>query len=180
LKEQKCIRGYIVLTQKLLSDSSYTAGAGTYALDGNLYASRVGIVTISNKCIFVGSNAPTGLAVGDTITARVSKLQTTGVTVDVMTEGENTQSTAFLPAEHISSSGFDACSAYALGDIIRARIIGLSHVTTISTIDEDLGVIYTSSPQGFACRVTGWNSVVCEKTGVAFTRKCARPAANAK
>jgi len=127
----------------------YLPGAGTYEIDGTIYANFTGNARIDLKNKRVTVVPATRAAVlpkeGTTIIASVTHASEKNATVNIWKINDKTLEVPFTAMLHISSSSpryernmSDVCKA---GDIIRARVIEMNRIPQLTTAGRGLGVI---------------------------------------
>ena len=127
----------------------YLPGAGTYEIDGTIYANFTGNARIDLKNKRVTVVPATRAAVlpkeGTTIIASVTHASEKNATVNIWKINDKTLEVPFTAMLHISSSSpryernmSDVCKA---GDMIRARVIEMNRIPQLTTAGRGLGVI---------------------------------------
>jgi len=127
----------------------YLPGAGTYEIDGTIYANFTGNARIDLKNKRVTVVPATRAAVlpkeGTTIIASVTHASEKNATVNIWKINDKAIEVPFTAMLHISSSSpryernmSDVCKA---GDIIRARVIEMNRIPQLTTAGRGLGVI---------------------------------------
>ena len=131
-------------------EEEYIASDGTFAENGVIYASQIGVLELDDdNCVarVISPNPPNILAVGDVVYAVVADIRNTMATADVVgkdgvdrTLGGETYATI-----HVSkiSQGYtdDVSKELRKGDFIRARVTGIKPSLQLTTKDNHLGVI---------------------------------------
>jgi len=135
---------------EVAEEEEYLASDGTFANNGKIYASQIGILELDDdECVarVISPNPPNILKTGDVVYAIVSDIRKTMATADVVAKdgtrrdiGGETYATI-----HVSkiSSGYtdDVLSELRKGDYIRARVMGTSPSLQLTTKEDHLGVI---------------------------------------
>ena len=131
-------------------EEEYIASDGTFAENGVIYASQIGVLELDDdNCVarVISPNPPNILAVGDIVYAVVADIRNTMATADVVgkdgvdrTLGGETYATI-----HVSkiSQGYtdDVSKELRKGDFIRAKVTGIKPSLQLTTKDDHLGVI---------------------------------------
>ena len=131
-------------------EEEYIASDGTFAENGVIYASQIGVLELDDdNCVarVISPNPPNILAVGDVVYAVVADIRNTMATADVVgkdgvdrTLGGETYATI-----HVSkiSQGYtdDVSKELRKGDFIRAKVTGIKPSLQLTTKDDHLGVI---------------------------------------
>ena len=131
-------------------EEEYIASDGTFAENGVIYASQIGVLELDDdNCVarVISPNPPNILAVGDIVYAVVADIRNTMATADVVgkdgvdrTLGGETYATI-----HVSkiSQGYtdDVSKELRKGDFIRAKVTGIKPSLQLTTKDNHLGVI---------------------------------------
>ena len=139
-------------------EEEYIASDGTFAENGVIYASQIGVLELDDdNCVarVISPNPPNILAVGDIVYAVVADIRNTMATADVVgkdgvdrTLGGETYATI-----HVSkiSQGYtdDVSKKLRKGDFIRARVTGTKPSLQLTPKDNHLGV---SGPSAASAR----------------------------
>jgi exosome complex component CSL4 len=180
--EQKS-SGHLVLPgERLGVIEEFIPDSGTYVKDGVIYSKIVGraLMDLLNKRVSVYPliNEAAVPKVSKTVMGQVGNAQSDNVLVRIFRIGSKKLSGVFTGILHISdvqdryvNSMNEVCKP---GDIIRAKVISeKNQIYHLSTVDQNLGVIY-----GF-CSLCGnllepkRNEMRCPKCGNVETRKTA-------
>lgn len=163
-------------------EEEYLASDGTFAKDGKIYASQIGILELDDEdCIakVVSPNPPNILKTGDVVYAIVQDIRKTMATADVVCKegterGLGGETYATIHVSKISSGYTDDVSReLRKGDYIRALVTGTSPSLQLATKDAHYGVIRSLCG---ACKtelVKKGNGLYCRKCEKPFTRKLA-------
>lgn len=194
------VLGAVVPGQKVAEISStLKSGHGIYEKDEYLVASLPGtLIQSSENVLFVqppSSNNPIKKlhtqvipTIGQDIIGRIIKITSKYAGVDILSvDGElplmepikgtiRTQDIVEIEEKEIPPVHL----AFRPGDLVRARIIGISDPSAgylLSTgLNPHLGVIYgKSAAAGVPLRPFAWNEMICSHTGIKEKRKCAKP-----
>ncbi|MDR3283349.1 MAG: exosome complex RNA-binding protein Csl4 [Candidatus Methanoplasma sp.] len=131
-------------------EEEYLASDGTFSSDGKVYASQIGVLDLDdNDCVarVLSPNPPNVLKQGDTVYAVIADIRNTMATADVVakkgtTRGIGGETYATLHVSKISPGYTDDVSKeLRKGDVIRARVTGISPSLQLTTKDDHLGVI---------------------------------------
>jgi exosome complex component CSL4 len=131
-------------------EEEYLASDGTFASNGKIYASQIGILELDDdNCVarVITPNPPNILKIDDIVYAIVADIRNTMATADVVAkEGTDREIGSEKYATiHVSkiSQGYTDNVANDLrkGDFIRARVIGIKPSLQLTTKDDHLGVI---------------------------------------
>ncbi len=162
--------GSIVIPGQVVgSTSTSKPGAGTFAHGDAVRSSALG--RLQKDGITLSTLAPARLlAVGDQVVGRVTAITPTAAAV--LLEGARE---AAIPLEKTRLQVKPMHLTYRPGDLVRAVVADLTSSIVLSTVGEYCGVVYCTSQAGADCRVLGWESVQCLKTGAVEQRKIAKP-----
>jgi exosome complex component CSL4 len=131
-------------------EEEYLASDGTFASDGIIYASQIGILELNEEeCIarVISPNPPNELRIGDTVYGIVGEIRKTMATAQVIAKDGVTRSiasdtNATIHVSKISQNYTDDVSKeLRKGDMIRARVIGIAPSLQLTTKDDHLGVV---------------------------------------
>lgn len=131
-------------------EEEYLASDGTFASDGKVYASQIGILELDdNECVarVVSPNPPNILRPGDTVYAVISDVRNTMATADVVAKEGTTRGIGgdTYATIHVSkiSQGYtdDVSKELRKGDYIRAKVTSIAPSLQLTTKDDHLGVI---------------------------------------
>ncbi len=131
-------------------EEEYLASEGTFAKDGKIYASQIGILELDDdECTarVISPNPPNVLKVGDTVYAIVQDIRKTMATADVVAKegterGLGGETYATIHVSKISDGYTDEVSKeLRKGDYIRASVIGVKPSLQLSTKGPRNGVI---------------------------------------
>ncbi|MDR0335257.1 MAG: exosome complex RNA-binding protein Csl4 [Methanomassiliicoccaceae archaeon] len=164
-------------------EEEYLASDGTFASDGIIYASQIGILELDPEEMtarVISPNPPNILKEGDVVFAIIADTKPTMATADVVAVdgrlrdiGGETYATI-----HVSkiSPGYtdDVSKELRKGDRIRARVIGIKPSLQLSTKDEHFGVVISLCGK---CKTEltrkGKTQLYCEQCDRSFPRKLA-------
>ncbi len=131
-------------------EEEYLASDGTFAENGIVYASQIGILELDDKdCVarVITPNPPNILAEGDIVYAIVADIRNTMATADVVAKdgterGLGCETYATIHVSKISPKYTDDVSKeLRKGDYIRAKVTGVKPSLQLTTKDDHLGVI---------------------------------------
>jgi len=131
-------------------EEEYLASDGTFAEDGKIYASQMGILELDDdECVarVISPNPPNVLKIGDIVYAIVADIRNTMATADVVAKdgtkrGLGGETYATIHVSKISQGYTDDVSKeLRKGDYIRARVTGISPSLQLTTKEDHLGVI---------------------------------------
>ncbi|MDR3206075.1 MAG: exosome complex RNA-binding protein Csl4 [Candidatus Methanoplasma sp.] len=163
-------------------EEEYLASDGTFSNDGVVYASQIGILDLDDdECVARVSspNPPNVLRPGDIVYAVVADIRNTMATADVVAKkgtarGIGGETYATLHVSKISPGYTDDVSKeLRKGDIIRARVTGISPSLQLTTKDDDLGVIKSLCGTCKTPLIRKKNGLYCTECERSFTRKLA-------
>lgn len=135
---------------EVAEEEEYLASDGTFASDGKIYASQIGVLQLDDdECVarVVSPNPPNILRTGDVVYAVVADVRNTMATADVVAKegvkrGLGGETYATIHVSKISQGYTDDVSKeLRKGDYIRARVTGTSPSLQLTTKDDHLGVI---------------------------------------
>lgn len=136
--------------EEVAVEEEYLASDGTFAEDGVIYASQVGILELDDdNCVarVISSNPPNLLREGDIVYGVVADIRNTMATADVVAKDgvDRTLGGETYATIHVSkiSQGYtdDVGKELRKGDYIRARVTGTKPSLQLTTKDNHLGVI---------------------------------------
>ena len=163
-------------------EEEYLAAEGTFAKNGKIYASQIGVLELNDEeCIarVISPNPPNILKTGDIVYAVVADIRKTMATADVVAKegterGIGGETYATIHVSKISPGYTDDVSReLRKGDRIRAVVTGTSPSLQLSTKDDHLGVIRSLCS---ACKtelVKKGNGLYCKKCEKTTPRKLA-------
>ncbi len=131
-------------------EEEYLASDGTFANDGVIYASQIGILELDDdECVarVISPNPPNVLNIGDVVYAIVADIRNTMATADVVakdgvTRGLGGETYATIHVSKISAEYTDDVGReLRKGDYIRARVTGIKPSLQLTTKESHLGVI---------------------------------------
>ncbi len=161
---------------EVAEEEEYLASDGTFADNGKIYASQIGILELDdNECVarVISPNPPNILKTGDVVYAVVSDIRNTMATADVVakdgtTRGIGNETYATIHVSKISQGYTDDVSKeLRKGDFIRARVIGTTPSLQLTTKEDHLGVIRSLCGQcktEFVKKGHGLYCPVCERS----------------
>ena len=182
--------------QVLTKNSSLMAGSGAYPANGVICAGVCGRVRTSRGVIFVESafknrretlaggaagTSVTTLKVGDLVTARVTRIDRTRASLDILClEGEPLAErfAATLLQSAMKSVVSEVRRSYRPGDVVVAKILSLGDAKRymLTTASEELGVIQAySAAAGAEMEPVDFKHMRCPVTGVVEEREVAKP-----
>ena len=164
-------------------EEEYLASDGTYASDGKIYASQIGILELDPEetiARVISPNPPNILKEGDIVFAVIADTRSTMATADVVASdgrlrGIGGETYATIHVSKISPGYTDDVSKeLRKGDRIRAQVIGIRPSLQLATKDEHLGVVRSLCPK---CKTElirkGKTQLYCEPCDRSFSRKLA-------
>jgi exosome complex component CSL4 len=164
-------------------EEEYLASDGTFASDGMIYASQIGILELDKEEMtarVISPNPPNILREGDIVFAIVADTRSTMATADVVAKDGKTREVGGekYATIHVSkiSPGYtdDVSKELRKGDYIRAMVIGTKPSLQLSTKDEHLGVVRSLC---YRCKTElvrkGKTQLHCEPCERSFPRKLA-------
>ncbi|MBO4568589.1 MAG: exosome complex RNA-binding protein Csl4 [Candidatus Methanomethylophilaceae archaeon] len=163
-------------------EEEYLAAEGTFAENGVVYASQVGVLELDDKdCVarVVSHNPPNVLKEGDIVYAVVADIRNTMATADVVAkEGVDRslggETYATIHVSKISPKYTDDVSKeLRKGDYIRAIVTGTKPSLQLATKDDHLGVIRSQCGTCKTELVRKGNGLYCKKCDRSFSRKLA-------
>ncbi|AIZ57164.1 exosome complex component Csl4 [Candidatus Methanoplasma termitum] len=163
-------------------EEEYLASDGTFAEDGKIYASQMGILVLDDdECVarVISPNPPNVLRIGDTVYAVVSDIRNTMATADVVAKdgtkrGLGGETYATIHVSKISQGYTDDVSKeLRKGDFIRARVTGISPSLQLTTKDDHLGVIRSLCGTCKTKLVKKGKGLYCPECERSFSRKLA-------
>mmetsp|Transcript_51926 Transcript_51926/g.75993 ORF Transcript_51926/g.75993 Transcript_51926/m.75993 type:complete len:199 (+) Transcript_51926:13-609(+) len=187
----------VVPGDSLGSTSEMVAGAGCYTAGNAIYASILGVVTMSAapegagaaKVVEVlrkrdelegATRAAVLPQIGSVVIAKVANINPKGSKVDILSVDGTPVSESFpaiIRSEDVRNSTLDEvqmAACFRPGDYVRGSVISLGSRRdyVLSTAREDLGVVYASL-DGVQLAVVDANTMVCPKTKAKESRKVA-------
>ncbi|XP_057341055.1 exosome complex component CSL4-like [Microplitis mediator] len=171
-----------------LSNKINVAGAGTYEENGYIYSKLVGTVEVmieqNVKTILVhGINKLSIIpAPGDLVTAVVTQVNQRFAKCIVKCIGDIILARSYrgiLRKEDVRATEKDRVEMYKSfrpGDIILARVLPMTeaHVYSLSTAENELGVVLAQSEEGVSLIPISWTEMQCPKTLAKEFRKVAK------
>ncbi|MCL2711798.1 MAG: exosome complex RNA-binding protein Csl4 [Methanomassiliicoccaceae archaeon] len=164
-------------------EEEYLASEGTFASDGVIYASQIGILELDQEEMtarVISPNPPNILKEGDIVFAIVADTRSTMATADVVATDGNLRGIGgeTYATIHVSkiSPGYtdDVSKELRKGDRIRARVIGTRPSLQLATKDEHFGVVRSLCSK---CKTElvrkGKTQLYCENCDRSYTRKLA-------
>jgi exosome complex component CSL4 len=164
-------------------EEEYLASDGTFASDGKIYASQIGILELDREEMtarVISPNPPNILKEKDIVFAIIADTRSTMATADVVATDGNMRDVGgeTYATIHVSkiSPGYtdDVSKELRKGDYIRAMVIGTKPSLQLSTKDEHLGVVrslcYRCKSELVRKGKTQLHCVECERS---FPRKLA-------
>lgn len=182
--------------------SEYQAGAGTYSIGGEIYASLWGCVRKDSNprstgqprspkiSVHHGAGGPkeagermVAAEINYIVTARVTSANPRFCKAEILAVGSQMLMEPFhglLRKEDVRATEKDSVDIYRSfrpGDFIRARVIGLGDAMSyvLSTAENELGVVHAvSRVSGVAMVPVSWCEMQCPTTGKTEHRKVAK------
>lgn len=163
-------------------EEEYLGAEGTFAKDGKIYASQIGVLELNDEeCIarVISPNPPNVLKVGDVVYAVVADIRKTMATADVVAKegterGIGGETYATIHVSKISQNYTDDVSReLRKGDRIRAVVTGISPSLQLSTKGDHLGVIRSLCSTCKTELVKKGNGLYCKKCEKSVPRKLA-------
>ena len=163
-------------------EEEYLAASGTFAEDGVIYASQIGILDLDDEeCVarVISPNPPNILETGDIVYAVVADIRNTMATADVVAKAgvDRTVGGETYATIHVSkiSQGYtdDVGKELRKGDIIRARVTGTKPSLQLTTKDNHLGVIKSLCSRCKTVMVRKGNNLFCPECRYSTPRKLA-------
>ena len=164
-------------------EEEYLASDGTFASDGKIFASQIGILELDEDEMtarVISPNPPNILKEGDIVFAIVADTRSTMATADVVAvdgkmRGVGGETYATIHVSKISPGYTDDVSReLRKGDHIRAMVIGTKPSLQLATRDEHFGVVRSLC---FKCKSemkrTGKTQLRCEECERSVPRKLA-------
>ncbi|AEH25578.1 exosome complex RNA-binding protein Csl4 [Pyrococcus yayanosii] len=161
----------------------YLPGDGVIEEEGNLYATRAGMVRINPAKMEISvepaTDVPPMPKVNDVVYARVIEVKSQAILLQLIKiEGRNDREIAAskLAGIHISQvkDGFveDMGKEFKVGDIVRARVIAdEKSPIQLTTKGQDLGVVFALCSRCRTPLIRKGSQLVCPKCGNVETRK---------
>lgn len=163
-------------------EEEYLASDGTFANDGVIYASQIGILELDDDdCVarVVSPNPPNILKNGDIVYAIVADIRNTMATADVVAKegtdrGLGGETYATIHVSKISQGYTDDVSReLRKGDFIRARVTGIKPSLQLTTKEDHLGVIRSLCGQCKTELVRKGKGLYCPECERSMPRKLA-------
>ena len=135
---------------EVAEEEEYMAAEGTFAENGKVYASTIGILDLDDdECVakVISPNPPNTLKIGDVIYAQVGEIRKTMAVAEALCKETCTRAIASdtngtLHVSKISPNYTDdVAKELRKGDLIRARVIGVDPSLQLTTKDDHLGVV---------------------------------------
>lgn len=165
---------------EVAEEEEYLASNGTFACDGKIYASQIGILELDDdECVarVISPNPPNILAIGDVVYAVVADIRNTMATADVVAKdgvrrGLGGETYATIHVSKISQGYTDDVSKeLRKGDIIRARVMSIKPSLQLTTKEDHLGVIRSLCGQCKTELVRKGKGLYCPECERSFLRK---------
>ncbi|MDO5861664.1 MAG: exosome complex RNA-binding protein Csl4 [Thermoplasmata archaeon] len=173
---------FVMPGDEVAIEEEYAAGEGTFAEDGTVYASQVGILTLDDdECVATveSSNPPNVLKKGDIVYAVVADIRKTMATADVVAK-EGTDRTvggetyATLHVSKISPKYTDEVDKeLRKGDYIRALVTETKPSLQLTTKDAHLGCIRALCSKCKTEMVRKGDGLFCKECKYSMPRKLA-------
>lgn len=163
-------------------EEEYLASEGTFASDGTIYASQIGILELDDEeCVarVRSPNPPNILKIGDVVYAVVADIRNTMATADVVSKegvkrGLGGETYATIHVSKISQGYTDDVSKeLRKGDYIRAKVTGIAPSLQLTTKDDHLGVIRSLCGTCKTPLIRKDKGLYCTKCERGFSRKIA-------
>ncbi|MDR1404150.1 MAG: exosome complex RNA-binding protein Csl4 [Candidatus Methanoplasma sp.] len=167
---------------EVAGEEEYLASDGTFANEGKVYASQIGILELDDdECVarVISPNPPNILKTGDIVYAVVADVRNTMATADVVAKegtrrGIGGETYATIHVSKISQGYTDDVSKeMRKGDYIRARVTGTHPSLQLTTKDDRLGVIRSLCGTCKTELVRKGKGLYCTKCERSFPRKLA-------
>jgi len=176
-------RREVFLGDEVAVEEEYLASDGTFASDGVIYASQIGILELDREEMtakVISPNPPNVLKEGDIVFAVIADTRSTMATADVVaTDGRlraiGGETYATIHVSKISPGYTDDVSKeLRKGDRVRAMVIGIRPSLQLSTKDEHLGVVMSLCGKCKSEMIRkGKTQLYCEQCDRTFSRKLA-------
>ncbi|KAK0183180.1 hypothetical protein PV327_001247 [Microctonus hyperodae] len=173
-----------------LSNDSNLPGPGTFEKNGYIYSKLAGSVNIitdekdTTKTIVVNGTTEQSIvpAPGDIVTAMVTTVNQRFCKCIMKCIGDVVLSRPYrgvLRKEDVRATEKDRVELYKcfrVGDIILARVLPMTeaHTYSLSTAENELGVVVAHSPEGISMVPISWTEMQCPKTLTKEFRKVAK------
>ncbi len=163
-------------------EEEYLAADGTFAENGIIYASQIGVLELDDSdCVarVVSPNPPNVLREGDIVYAVVADIRNTMATADVVAKSgvDRTLGGETYATIHVSkiSQGYtdDVSKELRKGDYIRARVTGTKPSLQLTTKDDHFGVIRSLCNKCKTELVRKGNGLSCPECRTNVSRKLA-------
>ena len=170
-------------------EEEYLAAEGTFAKDGKIYASQIGLLELNDEeCIarVISPNPPNILKIGDVVYAVVAGIRKTMATADVVAKegterGLGGETYATIHVSKISQGYTDDVSKeLRKGDYIRARVTAVKPALQLTTKDDRLGVIRSFCSTCKTQMERKGNGLFCPECKYSCPRKLATDYGNVK
>lgn len=143
------MKGEITLIGDYLGTiEEFVPGEGTYADDGKIYASNIGIAILDQKnhTVRIEGKIQPELKVGDIVFGEVLSVKKNAVTIivrKIMGFEEFLDIKTGLYVSNISNTYVESAeSMFGIGDIVKGKVIKIeANLIDLSTRDNDLGVV---------------------------------------
>lgn len=169
----------------------YTTGCGTYAREGFIYASIVGIQQTTSSSSndsqpvmqVVGKQAaPVVPEPGSIVIAKVTKVSPTATNARIMCcagQALEADFTGVIRQQDVRAHEMDKVVMYDCfrpGDVVRAKVLSLGDARSyyLTTADNSLGVVHAKSLAGAPMVAVSWQEMQCPQTKVIERRKVAK------
>ncbi|XP_031453528.1 exosome complex component CSL4 isoform X1 [Phasianus colchicus] len=181
---------YCVPGERLCSTEEASAGSGTYARHGSIFASLAGCL---QKCVEGGglpvvsvvrdAEAQLLPGVGAVVTCKVCSINSRFAKVNILYVGSTPLKSTFrgtIRREDIRATEKDKVEVYKSfrpGDIVLAKVISLGDAQSnylLSTAENELGVVVARSEAGVQMVPISWCEMQCPQTHTKDFRKVAR------
>lgn len=180
----------VVPGDKIGSEATHQVGAGAYAREGAIFASRVGtrVETAASGAKVIlsvarpGGDEPIVPAVGSVVLARVTRIAQLAVTCEIVVVDERTlpqPASAVVRRENVRDGEIDKIvmiDCFRPGDIIRAVVASLGDARAyfLSTANPAHGVVHATSESGGVLVPLAHDTMVDPATGRKEKRKVAK------
>lgn len=167
---------------EVAEEEEYLASDGTFANNGKIYASQIGVLELDDEeCVarVISPNPPNILKIGDSVYAVVADIRNTMATADVIAKDGTTRGIGgeTYATIHVSkiSQGYtdDVAKELRRGDFIRARVTGTSPSLQLTTKDDHLGVIRSLCGECKTQLVRKGKGLYCPECERSMSRKLA-------
>ena len=163
-------------------EEEYLASDGTFAENGVIYASQIGVLDLDDEeCVakVISPNPPNVLETGDIVYGVVADIRNTLATADVVAKegvkrGLGGETYATIHVSKISPGYTDDVSKeLRKGDMIRARVTSIKPSLQLTTKDDHLGVVKSLCSRCKTPMVRKGKNLFCPECRYSTPRKLA-------